>query len=136
MLLRITRRPLLSSPIPERDFDPSMLPDNLSEASSPTLAPSSPPQSMPSTPDHLKNNHVPLLPHPLITQPPPPTSKDPVEEYLLPKALLPTSVKAPTALLKCLVGPKEWLAEIVYILRPLIYGKSYLPLLLLTAYSF
>ncbi|GJE86162.1 peroxisomal membrane protein pex16 [Phanerochaete sordida] len=124
MLLRITRRPLLSPPIPERDFDPSMLPDNLSETSSPTLAPSSPPDSVPSTPDHLRNNRVPLPPHPLIVQPPPPTSttKDAVDEYLLSKALLPTAVKAPTALVKALVGPTAWLAEIVYILRPLIYA--------------
>lgn len=124
MLLRITRRPLVSPPIPERDFDPSMLPDNLSEASSPTLAPTSPPESVPPTPDHLRNNRVPLPPHPLIVQPPPPTltMTDPVDEFLLSKALLPTSVKAPTALLKCLSGPKDWLAEIVYILRPLIYA--------------
>ncbi|EKM61083.1 uncharacterized protein PHACADRAFT_180232 [Phanerochaete carnosa HHB-10118-sp] len=121
-LLRTTRRPLLSPSVPERDFDPSVLPDNLSEASSPTLAPSSPPQSVSSTPDHLRNNRVPLPPHPLIVQPPPPTSQDPVDGYLLSKALLPTSVKAPTALLKRLAGPKDWLAETVYILRPLIYA--------------
>lgn len=77
MLLRTTRRPLLSPLVPERDFDPSMLPDNLSEASSPTLAPSSPPQSVSSTPDHLRNNRIPLPPHPLIVQPPPPTSQGP-----------------------------------------------------------
>ena len=78
---------------------------------------------MPTTPDHLKNNMVALPPHPLLTQPPPPTSKDPIEDYLLSKALLPTSVKAPTALLKALTSPKDWLAEAVYISRPLVYGK-------------
>lgn len=101
-----------------------MLPEE-SDNGSPTLAPSSPPPSMPTTPDHLRNNHVPLPPHPLLTQPPPPTSKDPIEEFLLSKALLPTSVKAPTALLKTLVGPTEWLAECIYVLRPLIYGESF-----------
>ena len=82
---------------------------------------------MPSTPEHLRNNHVALPPHPLLVQPPPATSRDPIEEFLLSKALLPTSVKAPTALLKKLVGPADWLAEAFYILRPLVYSTSPIP---------
>lgn len=122
-LLRITRRPLLSPPIPEREFDPESIPAG-SDTSSPTLAASSPPSSLPSTPDHLKNNHVALPPHPLLTPPPPTQSPIPVEEYLLPKALTTSSVKAPTSLVKPLSNPKEWLAEVIYILRPLVYGSS------------
>ncbi|KAH9950387.1 peroxisomal membrane protein PEX16 [Amylocystis lapponica] len=120
VLLRITRRPLLSSPVPEREFDPSSLPPE-SDTSSPTLAPSSPPSSLPPTPEHLRNNHVALPVHPLLTPPPPTQSPIPVEEYLLPKALTTSSVKSPTSLLKPLSSPKDWLAEVIYILRPLVY---------------
>ena len=122
LILRITRRPVLSTPVPERDFDPATLPPS-SENSSPTLAPSSPPSSIPSTPEHLKNNHIPLLPtHPLIVQPPPHADHAPVEEFLLSKALSPNTVKFPTSLLRRLNSPKDWLGEVLYILRPLIYG--------------
>jgi len=120
LMLRITRRPLLSKPTPERDFDPANLPSE-SDTSSPTLAPSSPPSSIPSTPEHLRNNHVPLPPHPLLVQPPPPTMQNPVEDFLLSKALTTSSVKVPTALMKTLASPKDWLAEVLYIFRPLIY---------------
>lgn len=113
---------MLTSPIPERDFDPSAL-IAASDTSSPTLAPSSPPSSAPSTPEHLKNNHASLLPHPLLVQPPPSALHTPVEDYLLSKALSTSSVKVPTALVKRLSSPKDWLSEILYILRPLIYGS-------------
>ena len=126
VLLRITRRPLVSPPIPEREFDPENLPAG-SDTSSPTLAPSSPPSSLPSTPDHLKNNHIPLPPHPLLTPPPPAHSPIPVEEFLLPKALTTASVKAPTSLVKPLASPKEWLSEVIYHIRPLVYGVCSIP---------
>jgi len=45
-----------------------------------------------------------------------------VEDFLLPKALTTISVKPSLSLLKTLSAPQEWLAEIVHILRPLIYG--------------
>ncbi|EIM92513.1 peroxisome membrane protein [Stereum hirsutum FP-91666 SS1] len=121
-LLRITRRPILSPPIPERDIDPANLPPP-SNTSSPTLAPSSPPSSPPLTPEHLRNNHVPLHPHPLLASPLPQTKHtSPVEEYLLSKALTTASVKTPTSLVRPLVSPKEWLSESLYIIRPLIYA--------------
>lgn len=124
-LLRITRRPLVGPPVPERDFDIASLPPP-STSSSPTLAPSSPSTSPPQTPDHLKNNHVPLQPHHLLVPPPPPaTVISPVDEFLLPKALSTSSVKAPFALMKPLSTPRDWLVESLYILRPLIYGKTF-----------
>ena len=117
LLLKITRRPLLSPPLPERDFDPTMLPSSSIE-SSPTLAPSSPSVSLPTTPDHLRNNYSPLLTSSFS----PMHSDTAVEDFLLPKALTTTSVKPSLSLLKTLSAPQEWLAEIVHILRPLIYG--------------
>ena len=121
VLLRITRRPLLAPPIPERDFDPASLPPP-SNMSTPTLAPSSPASSPPATPDHIKNNHVPLPPHPLLAFPPPARSDSSVEDYLLPKALTTSSVRPSISLVRTLSSPIDWLSEIIYILRPLIYG--------------
>ncbi|TFY72862.1 hypothetical protein EVG20_g143 [Dentipellis fragilis] len=120
ILLRITRRPLLSPPLPEQDFDPTAVPSS-SATSSPTLAPSSPASSPPSTPEHLKNNRVQLEPHPLLSTPPSTRRTSPVEDFLLSKALMTSSVKSPTSLVKPLSSPKDWLSEGIYILRPLIY---------------
>ncbi|KAI5121267.1 hypothetical protein M0805_002312 [Coniferiporia weirii] len=121
VLLKITRRPLLSPPLPERDFDPSNVPPQ-SAASSPTLAPSSQSSSPLMTPEHLKNNHLSLeFGNSLLNTPASLTSETPVEDYLLPKALSTASVKSPTALLRELGSPTDWISEVIYILRPLIY---------------
>lgn len=119
-LLRLTQRPLLSPPIPERDFDPASIPSS-SNASSPTLAPSSPLSSPPATPEHLRNNHAPLPPHSLLTASSP-TRSTSVSDYLLSKAMTTSSVKPSHSLVQALSSPQDWLAESLYILRPLVYG--------------
>ncbi|KAF8481913.1 peroxisome membrane protein [Russula ochroleuca] len=119
-LLRITRRPLISPPIPERDIDPESLPP-LSTQSSPTLVASSLGSSAPSTPEHLRNNHEPLPAHPLLTTPPPTNKTSVVEDFLLSKALTTSNVKNPTTLVKPFLAPQEWIAESIYIFRPLVY---------------
>jgi len=119
-LLRITRRPLLSPPVPEREFDPTALPSS-SNVSSPTLAPSSPLSSPPATPDHLKNNHSPLPLHSLFTTPSSNRSDTSVNEYILSKAMTTASVKPSHSLVQTLCLPQDWLAESIYILRPLVY---------------
>jgi peroxin-16 len=121
-LLRITHRPLISPPIPERDVDPESLPSP-STHSSPTLVPSSLGSSAPSTPEHLRNNHEPLPAHPLLTAPPQTNKTSVVEDFLLSKALTTSFVKNPTTLVKPLLSPQEWIAESIYIFRPLIYGQ-------------
>ncbi|KAJ7071069.1 peroxisomal membrane protein PEX16 [Mycena amicta] len=120
MLLRITRRPLLSPPIPERDFDPESVPASSDTPPPPSVAPSSVSSSPPVTPPHLKNNRVPLPPHPLLTSSPPSTESS-ADDYLLPKALTTSSVKPSHTLMKTLSSPRDWLAEALYILRPLVY---------------
>lgn len=121
IILKITRRPLLSPPLPERDFDPTTI-ELQSASSSPTLAPSSHPDSPLMTPEHLKNNHISLdNPNSFLNKPAALSSDAPVEEYLLPKALSTSSVKEPTTLIRELSSPADWVAEIIYILRPLIY---------------
>ncbi|KIL70868.1 hypothetical protein M378DRAFT_183437 [Amanita muscaria Koide BX008] len=123
VLLRITRRPLLSPPIPERDLDPASIPPP-SNASSPTLAPSSPPLSPPTTPEHLKNNHTALPLHPLFSNALNGRQSDlSAEDYLLPKALTTSSVKPALQLVKVLSSPLDWLSEIIYIARPLVYAS-------------
>jgi peroxin-16 len=115
---------MISPPVPERDFDPALLPPP-SNASTPTLVPSTPTSSPPTTPEHLRNNHIPLSsqPHFLLAQPPPAPSDSSIEDFLLPKALTTTSVKMPTALVEVLAAPQDWLSEVIYILRPLVYGR-------------
>jgi hypothetical protein len=108
-------------PIPERDIDPESLPP--SAHSSPTLAASSLGSSPPGTPEHLRNNHEQLPPHPLLTTPPHTNKTSVVEDFLLSKALTTSSVKNPTSLVKPLLSSREWVAEAIYILRPLIYGQ-------------
>ncbi|KAJ8702546.1 hypothetical protein PTI98_001253 [Pleurotus ostreatus] len=123
ILMRVSGKPLVSPPIPERDIDPTSLPSPSSNASSPTLAPSSLGPSPLTTPEHLKNNYIPLPPHPLLTAPPPPTRLDTsVEDYLLPKALTSSCVRPSLSLIRSLSSPKDWLSESIYVLRPLIYA--------------
>ncbi|TFY79658.1 hypothetical protein EWM64_g4361 [Hericium alpestre] len=122
VLLRITRRPLVAPPLAEQDIDPSLLPaSSTSATSSPTLVPSTPDSSPPGTPEHLRNNRVQLPSHPLLASPPLTRQTSPVEDFLLSKALMTSSVKTPTSLVKPLASPKDWVAESLYILRPLIY---------------
>ena len=118
MLLKLTHRPLVYPPLPERDFDPTTLP-SLSNTTSPTLAPSSPQLTPPMTPDHLRNNHTPLPPHPLLTSAQADMS---AEDFLLPKALSTSAVKPSLSLLRPLSSPQEWVGETIYVLRPLVYG--------------
>ncbi|KAG9314328.1 peroxisomal membrane protein PEX16 [Chiua virens] len=121
ILLRSTHRPLLSPPIPERDIDPASLTPS-SIHSSPTLAPTTPSSSPPQTPDHLKNNRIPLQPSALMfTPPPPPRADTSVEDYLLPKALTTASVRPSLQLVKPLSSLQDWVAEVIYIIRPLVY---------------
>jgi peroxin-16 len=118
-LLRITRRPLVSPPIPERELDLATLPPaNGIQAGSTT--PQTASSSPPATPPHLQNNHVPLPLHPLLA--PGVASDVSPEQYLLSKALSPSSRKGSSVLLNQLISPQDWLSESVYIVRPLIYG--------------
>lgn len=122
LILKLTKRPLLTPALPEREYDPASV-QMQSGSSSPTLVPSSTSSSPIMTPEHLKNNHVSLdLDNPLLNTPSALNCDTPVEQYLLPKALTTSSVKNPLALMSELSSPTDWLCEFVFILRPLIYG--------------
>ena len=75
------------------------------------------------SPQHLRNNHVPLPPHLLLVPLPPNQQSAPVEDFFLPKALAASSVKLPIGVMRPLSSPKDWVAEFIYVLRPLVYGK-------------
>ncbi|KAG8934502.1 Peroxisomal membrane protein pex16 [Tulasnella sp. 419] len=129
LILKLTRRPLLSPPIPERDIDPASLPEP-APASPPTEKDQKQLASPPHTPAHLKNNRVKLpstsrsrTPSPLLTATPPPPhlSQAAIDEYLLPKALSVADVRPALALMKPFQTPIEWISEVIHILRPLIY---------------
>ncbi|PAV21941.1 peroxisome membrane [Pyrrhoderma noxium] len=121
LILKLTKRPLLTPALPEREYDPASV-QMQSGSSSPTLVPSSTSSSPIMTPEHLKNNHVSLdLDNPLLNTPSALNCDTPVEQYLLPKALTTSSVKNPLTLMSELSSPTDWLCEFVFILRPLIY---------------
>ncbi|KAG6849510.1 hypothetical protein H0H93_007864 [Arthromyces matolae] len=126
-LLIITQKPLLHLPIPEREFDPVSLASS-GDALSQTPSFESSKFSR-AYPEHLNNNNTPFPPHDLLS----PRAETGAEEYLLPKALTTSSVKPYLSLVKSLSSPTDWIAESLYILRPLIYGVACLILLHLAA---
>lgn len=130
-ILRVTRRPLLFPPIPERDIDPTALGEAAAAAAataSSTSVKHASPDTAPRTPDHIRNNRMvfpptpPSEPSPLLLSPAQGTSAPlEVDQYLLSRALTPAAVKPPTTLLKPLASPKDWLSEVIYVIRPLVY---------------
>ncbi|CEL57903.1 Peroxisomal membrane protein PEX16 OS=Yarrowia lipolytica (strain CLIB 122 / E 150) GN=PEX16 PE=3 SV=1 [Rhizoctonia solani AG-1 IB] len=113
-LLKLTRRPVLLPPIPEREIDPAAM--SLDPLSEPTNESSTPPR----TPDHIKNNRH-ALPSPLLTPPKGGAKPMPIEDYLMNKALSTDDLRAPTRLMDILASPRDWLAELLFIARPLVY---------------
>ncbi|KAL7274496.1 hypothetical protein RUND412_002600 [Rhizina undulata] len=103
LLLRLTNsRPLLTPPLPEREVDPATLEESLD--------PSTPPPEtwkMPRT-----GLSLPSLP--ATTQ---------IPQYLLTKVLTAEDVKPPSQLLHRIRGT-GYFAEVLYILRPLIYAVA------------
>ncbi|KAG8921016.1 Peroxisomal membrane protein pex16 [Tulasnella sp. 408] len=140
LILKVTRRPVLSPPIPEREIDPATLADLTPSPSTSTS--SLPPKYSPtdSPPPHFKNNKQNTFPptassgpNPLLAaaslhkpQQPQPfgaaaATSSPIEDYLLPKALSTLDVKPPLTLVRPLNTFRDWVSEIIYLLRPLIY---------------
>ncbi|ELU41862.1 peroxisomal membrane protein PEX16 [Rhizoctonia solani AG-1 IA] len=121
-LLKLTRRPVLLPPIPEREIDPAAM--SLDPLTEPVNESSTPPR----TPDHIKNNRH-ALPSPLLTPPKGGAKPMAIEDYLMSKALSTDDLRAPTRLMDILISPRDWLAELLFIARPLVYGKCLSPAL-------
>jgi peroxin-16 len=112
LLLRLTNlRPLLSPPLPEREVDPSTL-----EESGSSFDGMEPTPSEPSGDEQWK------MPRTGLSLPSLPESSD-ISSYLLSKVMTADDIKPPKALLHRVAGKGE-LAEILYILRPVIYALA------------
>jgi peroxin-16 len=106
MLLRLTdSRPLLTPPLPEREIDPASLDEGTSDLESPPPEPSS--WKMPRT-----GLELPSLPN-----------SGRVSQYLLSKVLTAEDVKPPAQLLHRIRGT-GYLAEVLYIIRPVVYAVA------------
>jgi peroxin-16 len=116
LLLRLTNsRPLLSPPLPEREVDPSTLEESPA-ATSTFDAETESPLSERSDDAHW------TMPRTGLSMPSLPDSSD-ISSYLLSKVLTADDIKPPKALLHRVTGRGE-LAEVLYILRPLIYAMA------------
>lgn len=60
----------------------------------------------------------------MLTLPPPGRADTSVEDYLLPKALTTASVRPSLQLVKPFASIQDWIAEVIYTVRPLVYGLS------------
>lgn len=110
LLLRLTNsRPLLSPPLPQRDADPSTIEE------SQEAGPDSPPSERSEDAEWT-------MPRTGLTLPTLPSSSD-ISTYLLSKVLTADDIKPPKALLHRVSGKGE-LAEVLYILRPVIYAVA------------
>ncbi|EOD42873.1 putative peroxisomal membrane protein pex16 protein [Neofusicoccum parvum UCRNP2] len=114
LLLRLTNsRPLLSPPLPQREFDPSTLEEN-TEGSSFDGA---------ETPKTEKSDDASwTMPRTGLSLPSLPDSHD-ISSYLLSKVLTADDIKPPKALLHRVTGNGEF-AEVLYIIRPVIYALA------------
>ncbi len=132
LLLRLTNsRPLLTPPLPERDVDPAAL-----EEASQWEADGHAPSDSAKVSDHAHDDDADddqldietgaqggwYMPRTGLTLPTLPAATD-VTNYLLSKVLTAEDVKPPKALLHRVAGPGR-LAEILYILRPVIYALA------------
>ncbi|KAF2793612.1 peroxisomal membrane protein pex16 [Melanomma pulvis-pyrius CBS 109.77] len=113
LLLRVTNsRPLLSPPLPQREIDPSSLEDSSAAADGMDTPPS----------ERSVEAENWTMPRTGLSMPSLPDSSD-ISSYLLSKVLTADDIKPPKALLHRVSGKGE-LAEVLYILRPVIYAAA------------
>ncbi|KAL1648013.1 hypothetical protein SLS58_002338 [Diplodia intermedia] len=114
LLLRLTNsRPLLSPPLPQREFDPSSLEEKEDGSSFDGTE----------TPKTERSDDASwTMPRTGLSLPSLPDSHD-ISSYLLSKVLTADDIKPPKALLHRVTGVGE-LAEMLYIVRPVIYAVA------------
>jgi peroxin-16 len=127
LLLRLTNsRPLLSPPLPEREIDPSSLQEStqatldeleaVSQEATLTEA-----QSTTAVSEDSANTKW-TMPRTGLTLPSLPNSED-ISSYLLSKVMKADDIKPPKALMHRISGKGE-LAEILWIIRPVVYALA------------
>ncbi|CAI6328108.1 unnamed protein product [Periconia digitata] len=113
LLLRLTNsRPLVSPPLPQREVDPSSLEDSSASAN----GMDTPPSEQSTEEENWK------MPRTGLSMPSLPDSSD-ISSYLLSKVLTADDIKPPKALLHRVSGKGE-MAEVLYILRPVVYALA------------
>ncbi|KAF1814561.1 peroxisomal membrane protein pex16 [Eremomyces bilateralis CBS 781.70] len=129
LLLRLTNsRPLLSPPLPEREVDPATVEESARAASAEERGePLIPPpdlndgsQTPPSERSEAPSDAGWTMPRTGLSMPSLPDTSD-ISSYLLSKVLTADDIKPPKALLHRVSGKGE-IAEILYILRPVVYA--------------
>lgn len=122
LLLRLTNsRPLVSPPLPERETDPRAAEEeNMSAAGDWNGMDDAPPIEELSQPSSTQLNWT--MPRTGLTLPSLPDASD-ISNYLISKVLTADDVKAPAALLHRVSGQGQF-AEVLYILRPVIYALA------------
>lgn len=119
LLLRLTNsRPLLSPPLPERDFDPSTLDEQKPDAYEKAISGIESPPSEPSDSSLADGKWA--MPRTGLSLPTLPDSSD-ISNYLLSKVLTADDIKPAPSLISRVSGKGE-IAEWLYILRPLVYA--------------
>lgn len=112
LLLRLTNsRPLVSPPLPQREVDPSNLEDSSSANGMET----------PPTEQEVEAENW-TMPRTGLSMPSLPDASD-ISSYLLSKVLSADDIKPPKALLHRVSGKGE-VAEVLYILRPVVYALA------------
>jgi peroxin-16 len=113
LLLRLTNsRPLVSPPLPQRELDPSSLEDS-----------SASPNGMDTPPTEQETEAENwTMPRTGLSMPTLPDASD-ISNYLLSKVLTADDIKPPKALLHRVSGKGE-VAEVLYILRPVVYALA------------
>lgn len=113
LLLRLTNsRPLVSPPLPQREVDPSTLEDS---------SPSPNGMDTPPTEQEAEAENW-TMPRTGLSMPSLPDASD-ISSYLLSKVLTADDIKPPKALLHRVSGKGE-VAEVLYILRPVVYALA------------
>jgi peroxin-16 len=121
LLLRLTNsRPLLSPPLPEREVDPSKLEEKASETTPSIFDEVDIP--LPGETSSTSDDASWTMPRTGLSLPSLPDSSD-ISSYLLSKVMTADDVKPPKALLHRVTGMGE-LAEMMYIIRPVIYALA------------
>ena len=118
--MRLTNsRPLINPPLPERELDPRVVLQQQEQAKDTSQWDGMDIEE--EQPDKAKSNSPWIMPRTGLTLPTIPDTSD-ITEYLMKKVLTPDDVKAPKQLLHKLTTLQAQGAEIMWILRPVIYA--------------
>ncbi|MCJ1249674.1 Peroxisomal membrane protein pex16 [Trapelia coarctata] len=119
LLMRLTNsRPLVSPPLPEREVDPSLAEEENADKKQQWDGMQTPPIS-----DSGSGGLAWTMPRTGLSLPTLPESSE-ITEYLLKKVLTADDIKAPKQLLHRMTTVQGQVAEVVWILRPVIYALA------------